>query len=203
MDRVFISHCRNDSILKRLQDGGACVCVRVRERGACTCTHSHLRARREQGLTWSPGEDAWDSVRIGGVVTARCCFLLFCLAGWPPPWGFQPFRPDTSFITWGWAPEESNILTAFALSSHLAEGLAPRGVSLGAPSRRPLAGCRLAGVLDQGGPVLPLSLSFRHSGPRPCSTLPGFSPPHLLPVWPWRLPDPPTTVVLSPLPGWL
>lgn len=158
----------------------------------CICMHLHLRERREQGPTWSPREDAWDSVRIEGVVTARCWFLLFCLAGLPPPWCFQPFRPDTSFITWGWAPEESNVLTAFALSSHLAL----RGVSLGAPPAGLWPGCGFAGGLDQGGPVLPLSPSFPHLGPRPWRPTADS-----LPVGPWHLPDPLMTVARCPPPG--
>lgn len=72
--------------------------------------HMHAftcKGKKEPGPTWGPQEHAWDSVHIEGVVTALCWFLLFGLAGLHPPWRFQPFPPDTSFVTCGWAPEES------------------------------------------------------------------------------------------------
>lgn len=107
----------------------------------CICTHLYLRERRERGRRADLEPPAGS---LGFCAHGGCCedarLLPFVLSCWfAASLHFQPFRPDTSFITWGRAPEESNILTAFALSSHLAEGLAPRGVSLGAPSRQPLA----------------------------------------------------------------
>ena len=65
------------------------------------------------------------------------------------------------------------MLAAFAPLSHLALGLAPRGVSLGIPSLSPLAGLLPRWRLPRGDPSPFPAVSFLHSGLWSQSQMPG------------------------------
>lgn len=80
------------------------------------------------------------------------------------------------------------MLAASAPLSHLALGLAPRGVSLGMPSLSPLAGLLPRWHPPRGDPspfLLYLLPALRPVAPE--SDARGSDPPHLLPGWPWQL----------------
>lgn len=134
-----------------------CVCECERETDAHTpaCARVYIYGREGsegRGLTWSPGRKP-GTLRMEDVVRALGCFLLFCLAGSPPPCTFSRFAL-THHSSPGGGLQRKVIYSRPLPFPPIWPRAWPRvGSAWAHPPASLLPGCHLAGVLDQGGPV--------------------------------------------------
>lgn len=129
----------------------------------------------------SSPEEAWDSGRMEDVVRALGCFLLFGLAGSPPPCAFSPFAM-THHSSPGGGLQRKVIYSRPLPFPPIWPRAWPRvGSALGAPSRRPLAWLPPRWCPGSGRPCpSPVSLLTAPGHPARQADRRGSGPPHLL-----------------------